>query len=441
MTRKENTVVVGCQLGDESKGRVTDYMANNARIVVRFQGGANSGHTVWVNGKKTVLHLVPSGVLNQHTISVIATGVTVDPFALYEEMNMLREQGVIITPDNFKIAANCPVITSIHKAIDVFEENLRGANKIGTTLKGIGPANVDRVARKGIKLYDLLHYDRLEKFFPLEVYQALTYKYALEDSHRAFIDKLYVIGKILKPYFADTSLFLDAECKKGAVLFEGAQSGMLDIDYGSYPNVTSSHCIAGYASVGTGVSSRYIDKIVGVAKVYTTRVGAGPFPTEITGDEGEALRQKGSEFGATTGRPRKVGWMDLVALKYGARVHGITSIAITKFDIFSGFDSIKVCTHYTIDGKNVYDMPVDHEDCSRAIPNYISFDGWSENLSQVDSAEKLPTQAIMYALYLADSLGVEIELIGVGPNREQTLVVSKKLLSDIINIRIIEMNK
>lgn len=418
---KQNIVVVGAQVGDEGKGRIVDYLAKQSDVVVRFQGGNNAGHTIWVDNKKTVLHLMPSGILYPGVTNVIATGVVVDPFVLIDEMRGLRDQGVKVDPENLKISGACHVITSIHKAIDVHEEAGRGKNKIGTTQRGIGPVNVDRVARRGIRLYDLIKIDKLNRLVPREEYEGYIEKYSLNETYDQFIAKLQEAGNTLAPYLADTALFLDGACKKGGVMFEGAQAALLDIDHGSYPYVTSSHCVAGYAAVGAGVSPLYIDEIIGVVKGYTTRVGTGPFPTEIHGAEGEELRQRGGEYGATTGRPRKVGWLDLVALKYATRVHGLTAIAVTKLDILSGMDELKVCTHYTINGKKIEEMPVDHMEALEAIPNYITLKGWSEDISNATDVLSLPVEVGDYVSLISKSLGVEVHLVGVGPNREQTL--------------------
>lgn len=427
MRKKSNLVVVGAQVGDEGKGRIVDYLAKQSSVVVRFQGGNNAGHTIWVENKKTVLHLMPSGILYPGVVNVIATGVVVDPFVLLEEMDGLREQGIKVEPENLKISGACHVITSIHKAIDVHEEAGRGKNKIGTTQRGIGPVNVDRVARRGIRLYDLCKVDRLHQLISREAYKNYTLSYELNETYDQFISKLQDAGNKLAPFLTDTALFLDKECNKGGVMFEGAQAALLDIDHGSYPYVTSSHCVAGYAPVGAGVSPLYIDQIVGVIKGYTTRVGAGPFPTEIHGEDGEKLRQRGSEFGATTGRPRKVGWLDLVALKYATRIHGLTAIAITKLDILSGMDELKICTHYTINGKKVEEMPVDHMEALDAIPNYVTLRGWKQDISNVTDVQNLPIEVRDYVSLISESLGVEVHLVGVGPNREQTLTTDIKL--------------
>ncbi len=431
MRSKPNVVVVGAQVGDEGKGRIVDYLAKQSSVVARFQGGNNAGHTIWVEGKKTVLHLIPSGILYPETVNVIATGVVVDPFVLLEEIEGLRAQGVKVTPDNLKVSSACHVITSIHKAIDIHEEAGRGKNKIGTTQRGIGPVNVDRVARRGIRLYDLNKPGKLQQLISREQYDVYYHKYELTKTYEQFVGELQEIGKIVAPFLADTALFLDRACQKGGVLFEGAQAALLDIDHGSYPYVTSSHCVAGYAAVGCGVSPLYIDEIVGVVKAYTTRVGTGPFPTEILGEEGESLRQKGSEFGATTGRPRKVGWLDLPALKYAVRVHGLTSIAVTKLDILSGLDELKLCTHYTIYGQNVEELPVDHMELIEAIPNYVTLRGWKQDISQVTDVWKLPTEVADYVSFIVDALNVDVQLVGVGPNREQTLPTIKYVPEDI----------
>lgn len=431
MRNKPNVVVVGAQVGDEGKGRIVDYLAKQSSVVVRFQGGNNAGHTIWVNDKKTVLHLIPSGILYPNVVNLIATGVVVDPFVLLQEIAQLKAQGVDVTPENLKVSGACHVITPIHKAIDVHEEAGRGKNKIGTTQRGIGPVNVDRVARRGIRLYDLVKPNRLQQLITKEQYETYYYKFELLENYEQFIANLQEAGAKIAPFLTDTALYLDRACSKGGVMFEGAQAALLDVDHGSYPYVTSSHCVAGYASVGSGVSPLYIDEIVGVVKAYTTRVGTGPFPTEILGDDGEALRQKGAEFGATTGRPRRVGWLDLVALRYAVRVHGITSLAITKLDILSGFDELKVCTHYTINGEKVEEMPVDHMEAMEAIPNYVTLRGWKQDISKITDVWELPNEVRDYVSLISQDLGVEVHLVGVGPNREQTLSTVKHVNYDI----------
>lgn len=434
MRNKPNVVVVGAQIGDEGKGRIVDYLAERSDVVVRFQGGNNAGHTIWVNDKKTVLHLIPSGILYPNVINVIATGVVVDPFVLLQEINELKVSGVKISPENLKISGACHVITPIHRAIDVHEEAGRGKNKIGTTQRGIGPVNVDRVARRGIRLYDLNKLNKLQNLISREAYFAYDQKFKLNKDYDKFISELQEVGKILEPFLTDTGFLLDKMCQKGGVMFEGAQAALLDIDHGSYPYVTSSHCVAGYAAVGSGVSPLYLDEIVGVAKAYTTRVGTGPFPTEILGEEGEKLRQKGAEFGATTGRPRRVGWVDLVALRYAVRVHGLTSLAITKLDILSGLDELKVCTHYTINGKEFKEMPVDHMDTMEAVPHYVTFKGWKQDITCTTDIWKLPNEVRDYVSFISHELGVEVHLLGVGPNRSQTLSTIKIIDQDINSI-------
>ncbi len=428
---KKNVVVVGAQIGDEGKAKIIDYLAQDVKVVVRFQGGANAGHTIWVNDKKTVCHLIPSGILHSDIINVIATSVVVDPFALLEEITQLQGQGVKITPDNLKIASNCAVVTPIHKAIDVYEEEMRGKDKIGTTHRGIGPVNVDKVARRGLRLYDLTKAGRLERLMPIEQYSLLAKKYSLTYTYEQFVSVLYEAGKKITPYLTDTSLFLDRACQTGGVLFEGAQAALLDVDHGSYPYVTSSHCVAGYASVGSGISPLYIDEIIGVVKAYTTRVGTGPFPTELSGESAEKLRQKGSEFGATTGRPRRIGWLDLVALKYAVRIHGLTSIAITKLDTLSGLDELKICTHYTINDRNFEEMPVDHLETTDAIPNYVTLKGWKQDISQINDICELPKEVANYISFIVDALGVSVTLVGIGPDRKQTLLTKKNKIFNI----------
>lgn len=420
-------IVVGSQWGDEGKGKVIDVFSAQADFVVRYQGGANAGHTLVVNGVKTVLHLVPSGILHPKTICVIAAGVVLDLEEVVTEIRSLKEAGLIANPDQLKISDQATVLLSYHRALDQAREKALGQEKIGTTGRGIGPAYEDRASRKAILFGDLFDESKLrakldealqEKNFLLKEY----YKVDPIDADVLF-ERMRELTKELTPYRSkDASALVHRAIKDHKkVLFEGAQGTMLDILHGTYPFVTSSSTIAGSAFIGTGIGPAAAQKIVGITKAYTTRVGSGPFPTELHGELGERIRREGGEFGATTGRARRCGWLDLVALKYAIRVNGITNIALMKLDILSGHDKIEVCTAYRLDGQEIKELPTNTAELARVEPVLRSLAGWSEDITQVRTLQDLPQAARDYVQFIGNEVATPIDVVSVGPGREQTL--------------------
>ncbi len=420
-------IVVGSQWGDEGKGKVVDVFSAQADFVVRYQGGANAGHTLVVNGVKTVLHLVPSGILHPKTVCIIAAGVVLDIEEVTSEINALKEAGLIQNPEQLRISDSATVLLTYHRKIDQAREKALGHEKIGTTGRGIGPAYEDRAARQAILFGDLFDPATLkekltaslkEKNFLLESYYK-TEPVAVEPLYK----RLLQLADELAPYRCkDASTMIHRALKSGKkVLFEGAQGTMLDLLHGTYPYVTSSSTLSGSACVGSGIGPNSVQKIIGITKAYTTRVGSGPFPTELEGDLGERIRKEGAEFGATTGRPRRCGWLDLVAMKYAIRVNGITNLALMKLDVLSGHDKIEVCTAYRLDGQEIKDLPTSSAELSRIEPIYKSLAGWSEDITQVRSIQDLPQAARDYVQFIATELATPIDVVSVGPGREQTL--------------------
>lgn len=421
-------IVVGSQWGDEGKGKVVDVFSAQADMVIRYQGGANAGHTLIVNGEKTVLHLVPSGVLHSKTTCVIAAGVVLDVLKLAEEIRALKLNGLLSNPEQLKISDSCTLILPHHKSIDLARETAMGNEKLGTTGKGIGPAYEERASRKALLFGDL--------FGPIEgVREKLTSSmqeknFLLKEFYKQepisvdeIIDPLMALAEELKPHRCkDTSLLIHKALKSGKkVLFEGAQGSLLDLLHGTYPFVTSSSTLAGSALIGCGIGPHLIEKVVAICKAYTTRVGSGPFPTECLDEIGVRMRKVGKEYGSTTGRERRCGWLDLVALRYAIRLNGITNIALMKLDVLSGFDQIKVCTAYELDGEKITDYPVSPGEVSRAQPIYENLNGWREDLTGCHSLKDLPLNAQDYIRYVGSQLGVPIDVVSVGPGREQTL--------------------
>ncbi len=412
-----NIVVVGTQWGDEGKGRVIDLLARKVHAVVRYQGGSNAGHTVIVDGEKFVFHHIPSGILYPEKISIIANGVVIDPEKLLEEISDLEKRGV--STKNLCISAKAHVVMPYHKEVEVWEEKQRGKLKIGTTKRGIGPAYSDKVARRGIRMESLLNKDLLKErlSFNLKVYKHL---YGLEYSEEELLDRFLEYGDKLKKYITNTSLLIHNLMKEGKdILFEGAQGTLLDIDHGTYPYVTSSNCTAGGVCTGAGIGPRDISKVIGVAKAYTTRVGAGPFPTEVKGKIGRLLQERGNEYGATTGRPRRCGWFDGVALRYAARVNSLDELIITKLDILDPLDKVKICVAYRFRGKVIYDFPDEFTLWEECEPIYEEMNGWMESTSKVTCYEDLPQAAKDYLKKIEEIGGVPIRLLSVGPQREE----------------------
>jgi len=423
-----NVAIIGAQWGDEGKGKVVDLFTHEADIIVRFQGGNNAGHTLVVDGKKTVLHLVPSGALHPDKLCIIGNGVVVDPEILIAEIEALKAQGHLVHSELLRISEQAHVIMPYHKAIDLARERLRGKGKIGTTGRGIGPAYEDKVARVGIRFVDLLEEDTFRDKLRKNIEEKNIYLKAILKEKALHFDKIhdkYVDYRDkLKDYVTNTGLLLDQEMRAGKrVLFEGAQGTLLDVDHGTYPYVTSSSTITGGACSGAGVGPQNIQQVIGISKAYTTRVGSGPFPTELNGPDGETLRREGAEFGATTGRSRRCGWFDAIGVRHAVRMNGMTGIALTKLDVLTGFKKIPICTAYRYDGNLITEFPASSKVMQKADPVYEEMDGWSEPLDNVRNFSDLPKSAQKYVRRIEKVIGTEIILVSVGPGREQTILL------------------
>ena len=419
------SVLVGSQWGDEGKGKIVDILSENFDIVARYQGGANAGHTVTIGDKKYILHLIPSGILREDVVCVIGNGVVIDPTALLEEIDLLEKNNIKVDGRLF-ISHNAHLIMPYHKLLDSISES--GEKKIGTTGRGIGPCYIDKYARKGIKIVDLLDRDVLEEKIRENIKEKnnlLKKVYEHEELDVEEIIKQYVeFDKRIDKYVKDIPSYLNnAISNHKSILLEGAQGALLDVDHGTYPFVTSSSPTSGGACTGSGIPPTRIDSVIGIVKAYTTRVGLGPFPTELTDDEGEKLRKVGAEFGATTGRPRRCGWFDAFLVHYSAMINGIDSVAITKLDVLSSFDNIKVCVGYEIDGKQLKSFPTDVERLSRVKPVYETLPGWNSDISDCRSFSELPVETREYLSFIANQSGFEIKIISVGPKRQQTFFV------------------
>ena len=423
-----NVVVIGAQWGDEGKGKVVDLLTQFADVVVRFQGGNNAGHTLVVGGEKTVLHLIPAGILHPGKTCVIGNGVVVDPAVMVGEIDKLKAKGAFQDDRQLVVSLDAHAIMPWHKAIDLAREQALGEGKLGTTGRGIGPTYEDKVARRGIRIRDLLDEKRLSRRVAERIPSAreeLKRLGASADLDEAGIVKQYAeLGRRLARYAADASLVLHQAIRGGrSLLFEGAQGTMLDVDHGTYPFVTSSNTVAGNAATGSGIGPTEIDTVIGISKAYSTRVGGGPYPTELKDEVGEKLRQIGHEFGATTGRPRRTGWFDAVALRYAARVNGFTGLAITKLDVLTGFPEIRVAVAYRLGGKVVDEMPCDIEALERCEPVYETLPGWSEKLDGVRAWGGLPQNARAYVERLAKLVGVKVMAVSVGADRGETILL------------------
>lgn len=418
-------IVVGAQWGDEGKGKAVDRLGRGADFVVKYNGGNNAGHTVVVGGQTFALHLVPAGILSPGCVPVIGDGVVVDLEVLFAEIDDLASRGVDCSRLRVSLCAH--VLPPYNRVMDQAREAHLGAKKLGTTGRGIGPTYEDKASRVGIRIQDIFHADvlRAKVRAALEVKNTLlTGLYGRDPIDPAGVaDQLLGFRDRLRPLVANTTKLLNDGLDAGkTVLFEGGQSTMLDVDHGTYPFVTSSNGSAGGAITGSGVGPTRIRRVVGVAKAYTTRVGSGPFPTELTGEEGEALREKGSEYGVTTGRKRRTGWFDALVGRYSARVNGLTDVVLTKLDVLGGFPAIPVCVAYEIDGRRVQDMPVDQEEFRRAKPVYEQLAGWNEDISGARSFAELPEAARRYVERLEQLIGTRISVVGVGPGRDEVVV-------------------
>lgn len=420
------TVLVGSQWGDEGKGKIVDILSEKYEIVARYQGGANAGHTVAIGDKQYILHLIPSGILRDNVACVIGNGVVIDPTALLEEIALLEKNNIKVDGRLF-ISQNAHLIMPYHKLLDSIEES--GENKIGTTGRGIGPCYIDKFARKGIRIVDLLNRKSLEEKIRknLEEKNNLLKKvYDREELDVEAIVKQYLeFDKAIDKYVKDVPSFLNHAISEGkSVLLEGAQGALLDVDFGTYPFVTSSSPTSGGACTGTGIPPNKIDDVFGIVKAYTTRVGNGPFPTELLNDEGERLRKQGAEFGATTGRPRRCGWFDAALVRYSAMINGIDSVAITKLDVLSIFDEIKVCVAYELNGKKLKTFPSDVEKLAEVTPVYETLAGWKTELSGCRSYNELPQKTKDYLSFISRQAEISISIISVGPKRDQTFYLS-----------------
>ncbi len=423
----KNVVVIGAQWGDEGKGKVVDLLTDRAHAVVRFQGGHNAGHTLVIGGEQTILHLVPSGVLREGVRCLIGNGVVLSPGALLEELGMLEQRGVPAR-ERLGISESCPLILPYHVALDHARERARGSKAIGTTGRGIGPAYEDKISRRGIRLGDLLDTSRFkDRLREVMDYHNFTlghyFKYETLDYQRV-LDEALGQAELIRPLVEDVTGTLHRLRAEGKnVMFEGAQGALLDIDHGTYPYVTSSNTTAGGAATGTGMGPRYLDYVLGIVKAYTTRVGAGPFPTELFDSDGEHLGARGHEFGATTGRKRRCGWLDTVALRRSLAINSASGMCITKLDVLDGMETLRICVAYRLDGREVDTPPVGAEGFERCKPVFVELPGWSESTVGVRSLKGLPENARRYLARIEELCGTPIDIVSTGPDREETVVL------------------
>ncbi|RYX93902.1 MAG: adenylosuccinate synthase [Bradyrhizobiaceae bacterium] len=422
-----NVVVVGAQWGDEGKGKIVDWLSDQADVVARYQGGHNAGHTLVIDGKTYKLALLPSGVVRQNKLSVIGNGVVFDPQAFVDEVARLKGQGVDVGPHNLRVAENVTLILPLHRELDALRENANKATAIGTTQRGIGPAYEDKVGRRAIRLMDLADLDTL----PHKVDRLLTHHNALrrglglaEFNTADIVKELAAFAPALLPYAETVWKLLDNKRREGKrILFEGAQGALLDVDHGTYPYVTSSNTVAAQAATGTGMGPGAVGYVLGICKAYTTRVGAGPFPTELDNEIGEEIGRRGKEFGVNTGRKRRCGWFDAVLVRQTVRTCGINGLAMTKLDILDGFDTIEVCVGYKLDGKEIDHLPAGEGAQARIEPIYETIEGWKEPTANARSWADLPAQAIKYVRRVEELVGCPIALLSTSPEREDTILV------------------
>lgn len=423
----KNVVVLGTQWGDEGKGKIVDLLTEQVKYVVRFQGGHNAGHTLVIEGKKTVLHLIPSGILHSGVLCLIGNGVVLAPDALIKEIRELETQGVPVR-DRLRLSPACPLILPFHSALDQAREKAKGDAKIGTTGRGIGPAYEDKVARRGLRLGDLLDRER----FARKLREVMDYhNFVLENYYKVeplnydtVLQQTLELGEQLSPMIADVSAILHAARAAGEhILFEGAQGSLLDIDHGTYPFVTSSNTTAGGAATGSGFGPLYLDYVLGITKAYTTRVGSGPFPTELSCSVGEHLGTKGHEFGATTGRKRRTGWFDAVALRHAVQINSVSGICLTKLDVLDGMDEVKICVEYRDQSGNPMGVPCDAEGWQAVQPVYETLPGWQETTEGAKQLEDLPENARRYIQRLEQLIGAPVDIISTGPDRVETIVL------------------
>lgn len=424
-----NVIIVGAQWGDEGKGKIVDYLSEKADVIARYQGGNNAGHTVVINNEKFIFHLIPSGILHEGKICLIGNGVVVDPSVLLEEINRLKKKGIKVD-EKLYLSKNAHLIMPYHRAIDNESERSKGAKKIGTTGRGIGPAYADKMARTGIRVVDLLQ----PSVFKEKLKTNLTnINFLLENLYKVpglgeevIFSEYMGYAEKLSEYIADTDIIINRMISDNRnILFEGAQGTLLDVDHGTYPYVTSSNATAGGACTGLGVGPTKISKVLGVSKAYTTRVGSGPFPTEIKDSLGDMLREKGGEYGATTGRPRRCGWLDMVVLKHSARINGLTGIVITKLDVLDDLKTIKICTSYKYKGKTYEDLPKEINIIEECEPLYKEVEGWNTSTVGTRYFDKLPEAAQTYIKEIETMLGLEVQLISTGQKRDETIQIKE----------------
>lgn len=421
-------VVVGSQWGDEGKGKITDLLSEKTDIVVRYQGGCNAGHTVVKGDQQFIFHLIPSGILHPGKKCLIGSGVVIDPESLLQEIEDLRKKGIEIDGNLF-IDSKAHIVLPYHKTLDEIKEEKRGKNKLGTTKRGIGPTYIDKIARTGIRMSDLIDKKSLSDKLKInleeknEVFEKLYGIKTSKQEQKDLIKRYKEYGQLLKKYVIDVSLYLNKAIEEDKkILFEGAQGTLLDIDHGTFPYVTSSNPVAGGACIGAGVGPTKIDRVLGITKAYTTRVGSGPLPTEIEGELEEYIRQKGGEFGATTGRPRRCGWFDVIVVNYAVRINGMDSMVLTKIDVLSDLDKIKICTAYQCNGELIKEFPADLGTLQNCTPVYEEIEGWKSDVSQITKYEDLPSQLKVYIRRIEELTKAKVVIISVGPKRSQTII-------------------
>jgi len=423
-----NVIIVGTQWGDEGKGKLVDLLTEFAHVIVRFQGGSNAGHTVVVGDRKFIFHQLPSGILRDNKLCIIGSGVVLDPATLLEEIDEVKQKGFLANDDALLISEEAQIVFPYHKRIDVARERKKGTHKIGTTGRGIGPAYEDKISRMGIRLIDLtdeeVFRDKLERNLEEKNFCLVNQLQDEGFSFQELLDQYRSFGERLSRYMSNTSLAINHEIDKGKdVLFEGAQGTLLDVDHGTYPYVTSSNTVAASACVSAGVGIRKIDRIIGVTKAYTTRVGGGPFPTELSDAVGDHLRASGGEFGATTGRPRRCGWFDAVVVRHAARLNGLTDLALTKLDVLGGLEKLRICTAYKYRGNTITEYPASLPVQEGCEPVYEELSGWDEDISLVKDMGDLPPNAQRYVRLIEQLVGVEICMISLGDERSQTMML------------------
>ena len=428
--------VIGAQWGDEGKGKIVDLLAERFDIVVRYQGGHNAGHSVQIGNQSFVLHLLPSGIVHEGKTCVLGNGMVIDPKAFFEEADRLASQGIHITPERVKVSSRAHLILPYHRALDHTSEERLGNEKVGTTLRGIGPAYEDKAGRRGIRVADALVPDVLRSRIErnLEDANRIIVAYGGDplDADTIIMETAFLVER-LAPFITDTSHFLNQAAASGkTILLEGAQATLLDVDHGTYPFVTSSSTVVGGALVGTGLAPKRLNGVLGIVRTYTTRVGEGPFPTEMLESEselGQLIRERGREYGASTGRPRRCGWFDAFATRYAAEINGFTSVALTKLDVLDALDEIKVCVGYNLNGKRCESLPAVSQDLRRVEPIYETLPGWNSETVGITDLRELPPKAREYINFLSNQIGVEIGLVSTGPERSQTIIVRESALA------------